>query len=141
MTPWIIQSMDFSRPEYWSVWPFLSSGDLPYTGIEPGSPTLQADSLPAEPQGKPRNTGAGSLSLLQGIFPTQELNWGLLHCRWILYQLNYKGSQCLSGLLFLLQWITFCQNCSLRPVYLEWPCPAWLMASLSYMNPFTMTRL
>ena len=31
------------------------------------------------------NTGVGSLSLLQGIFPTQELNWGLLHCRQILY--------------------------------------------------------
>ena len=35
----------------------------------------------------------GSLSLLQRIFPTQGLNWGLLHCRWILYQLNYEGSQ------------------------------------------------
>ena len=34
----------------------------------------------------------GSLSFLQGIFPTQELNWGLLHCRWILYQLSYRGA-------------------------------------------------
>ena len=34
----------------------------------------------------------GSLSLLQGIFPTQESNWGLLHWRQILYQLNYKGN-------------------------------------------------
>ena len=33
----------------------------------------------------------GSLSLLQRIFPTQELNGGLLHCRWILYQLSYQG--------------------------------------------------
>ena len=39
-----------------------------------------------------QNTGVGSLSLLQGIFPTLELNWGLLHCRWILYQLSYQGS-------------------------------------------------
>ena len=39
-----------------------------------------------------QNTGVGSLSLLQGIFPTQESNWGLLHCRWILYQLSYWGS-------------------------------------------------
>ena len=39
--------------------------------LEPRSPALQADSLPAEPQGKPRNTGVGSLSLLQQIFPTQ----------------------------------------------------------------------
>ena len=35
---------------------------------------------------------SGSLSLLQGIFPTQESNQGLLHCRWILYQLSYQGS-------------------------------------------------
>ena len=39
-----------------------------------------------------QNTGVGGLSLLQGIFPTQELNPGLLHCRWILYQLSHKGS-------------------------------------------------
>ena len=46
----------------------------------------------AEPQGKPKNTGVGSLSLLQGIFLTQESNQGPLHCRWILYQLSYQGS-------------------------------------------------
>ena len=39
-----------------------------------------------------QNTGVGSLSLLQGIFPTQELNWGLPHSRQILYQLSYQGS-------------------------------------------------
>ena len=39
-----------------------------------------------------QNTGVGSLSLLQGIFPTQGLNPGLLHCRWILYQLSHQGS-------------------------------------------------
>ena len=92
VTPWTIQSMEFSRPEYWSGQPFPSPGDLPNPGIEPRSPTLQTDSLPAEPQGKPNNTGVGSLSLLQRIFPTQESNWGLLHCRWILYQLSYQGS-------------------------------------------------
>ena len=54
--------------------------------------TLQADSLPAEPQGKPKNTCVGSLSLLQQIFLTQELNLGLLHCGQILYQLSYQGS-------------------------------------------------
>ena len=53
---------------------------------------LLADSLPAEPQGKPKNTGVGSISLLQGIFRTRESNQGLLHCRWILYQLRYQGS-------------------------------------------------
>ena len=54
--------------------------------------TFQVDSLPFEPQGKPRNTRAGSLSLLQWIFLTQELNQGLLHCRWIPYQLRYQES-------------------------------------------------
>ena len=94
-TPWTVAhqaplSMGFSRPEYWSGLPFPSPGDLPNSGIEPRSPTWQADSLPAEPPGKPKNTGVASLSLLQGIFPTQESNQGLLHCRWILYQLSYQ---------------------------------------------------
>ena len=54
---------------------FLSSpGDHPNPGIEPRSSALQADSLPAEPQGKPRYTGMGNLSLLQWIFLTQESN-------------------------------------------------------------------
>ena len=56
------------------------------------SPTLQAGSLPSEPPGKSKNTVVGSLALLQGVFPTQESNWGLLHFRQILYQLSYRGS-------------------------------------------------
>ena len=71
---------------------FPFSRDLPNPEIEPRSPTLRADYLPAEPQGKPKNTGVGSLSLLQEIFPTQGLNPGLLHCRQILYQLSYQES-------------------------------------------------
>ena len=70
---------------------FPSPGDLSNPGIEPRSPTLQVDSLLAEPPGKHKNTGVGSLSLFQQIFPTQESNQGLLHCRWILYQLSYEG--------------------------------------------------
>ena len=71
----------------WVAFPF--SRDLPNSGIEPRSLALQADSLPAEPQGKPKNTRVGNLSLLQQISPTQESNPGLLHCWWILYQLSY----------------------------------------------------
>ena len=89
---WSIQSTEFSRPEYWSGQPFPSPGDLPNPGIERRSPTLQADSLPAELQGKPKCTGVGSLSLLQWICLTQESNQGLLNCRWILNQLRYQGS-------------------------------------------------
>ena len=48
--------------------------------------------LSAETPGKPQNTEVGSLTLLQRIFPTQESNWGLLHCRQTLYQLSYQGS-------------------------------------------------
>ena len=91
VTPWTIQLVEFSRPESWSGQPFHSPGHLTNPGIKPRSPTLQADSLSAESQGKPKNTGVGSLSLLQGIFPTQESNQGLLHCRQILYQLSYQG--------------------------------------------------
>ena len=67
--------MEFSRPEYWSGQPFPSPGDLLNPGIDPRSPAVHADSLPAEPQGKPKNTGVGSLSLLQGTFLTQGSNW------------------------------------------------------------------
>ena len=78
--------MEFSRLEYWSGLPSPPPGNLSNTGIEPKSPALQADSLLSEPPGKLMNTEVGSLSLLQGIFLTQELN-----CRRILYQLNYHG--------------------------------------------------
>jgi len=81
--------MEFSRPEYWSGLPFPSPRDLPNSGIKPRSPALQVDSLPDEPQGKPKNTGVGS-SLLLWIFLTQELNRGLLHSRWILYQPSFE---------------------------------------------------
>ena len=52
-SPQVSLSMGFSRQEYWSGLPFSSPGDLPNPEIEPGSPALQADSLPSEPPGKP----------------------------------------------------------------------------------------
>ena len=63
VTPWTIQSVEFSRPDLYSPW------------NSPG-----------------QNTGGGRLSLLQGIFPTQGSNPGLLHCRQILYHLSHKYS-------------------------------------------------
>ena len=58
MTLWTVASkaplsMGFSRQDYWSGLPFPSPRDLPNPGIEPGSPTLQADALSSEPPGKP----------------------------------------------------------------------------------------
>ena len=57
--PWTVAyqaplSMEYSRQEYWSGLLFPSPGDLPDTGIEPRSPASQADSLPSELPGKPR---------------------------------------------------------------------------------------
>ena len=84
--------MGFPRQEYCSGLLCLPPGDLPNPGIKPSCPALQEDSLPSEPPEKPKNTGVGSLFLLQGVFPIQESNWGLLHCRWILYQLSHGGN-------------------------------------------------
>ena len=109
------QSMASFRQEYRSGLPLPPLGDLPYPGIAPGSPALQADSEPPgwiveseshsvvstslrphgpySPWNSPgQDTGVGSLSLLQGIFPTQGWNPSLPHCRWILYQLSHQGS-------------------------------------------------
>ena len=81
---------------------YFSSLDITYTFSESVSRSLVSDSL--QPHGlKPtrllcswnspcKDTGVGSHSLLQGIFLTQGLNLGLLHCRWILYHLSHQGS-------------------------------------------------
>ena len=58
-TPWTVShqallSLGFPRQKYWSGMPFPFPGDLPDPGIKPTSPTLQADSLPSEPPGKPQ---------------------------------------------------------------------------------------
>ena len=68
--------MEFSRPEYWSGYLFPSAGDLPNPGIKPRSPALQVNSLPAEPQGKPKPTGVGSLSLSPADLPRPGIKPG-----------------------------------------------------------------
>ena len=68
VTPRTIQSMEFSRILEWVAFPFSRGWSQPRDGTQVSA--LQVDSLPAEPQGKPKNTGVGSLSLLQQIFPT-----------------------------------------------------------------------
>ena len=101
LCPW-----GFSRQEYWSGFPCLPPGDLPNPEIEPRFPTFQADSLPSEPPRKPKNTGVGSLSLLQGIFLTQKSNQGFLYYRQILYHLSYQGSP-----IFINQFRLVTQSC------------------------------
>ena len=73
---------------------------------ESESRSVMPDSLPPHglysPSNSPgQNTEVGSLSLLQGIFPTQGLNPGLPHCRWILYQLSHEGSP------RILEWVAY----------------------------------
>ena len=127
-------SMGFSRQEYWSGLPFPSPGDLPDPGIEPGSPALQADTLPSEPP--PDNHLVVSDSLrtpwtiahqgaLSMEFPRQEywsglpfpspgdlsqpreLNPGVLHGRWILYHLSHgkRESRLQCNLRVLINWL------------------------------------
>ena len=72
--------------------PCPAPGVFPNSGVGLKSPTSQVASLPSEALGEPKSTGVGSLSFLQQIFPSQELNQGLLHCRQILYQLSYQRS-------------------------------------------------
>ena len=96
----------------WVAYPFSTDLHLPNPGMEPGSPALQADSLPTELPGKQlspwytyikgnlvrkwdfpgKNTGVGCHFLLQEIFPTQGLNPSLTHCRQMLYHLSHQGS-------------------------------------------------
>ena len=66
--------------EYWSGWPIPSPGNLPNPGISLGSPTLQVDSLPAEPPQKP----LGSSVLLQmALFHYFFNGWVILHCIYV----------------------------------------------------------
>ena len=97
--------------------------------------------VPAEPPGKPKNTGVGSLSRLQGNFPTQESNLGLLHCRQILCHLSHQGSP------RILEWVAY-------PFSGDLPDPGielgllhcrWILDQLSYLllllSHFSRVRL
>ena len=121
MAPWTVDrqaplSMGFSRQEYWSALPFPPPGDLPDPGIEPKSPAapaLAGGFFTTKPPGKAvhglhgpwnspgQKTVVGSHSLLQGTFPTQGLNPGLLHCSQILYQPSHQGSP------RILEWVAY----------------------------------
>ena len=127
-TPWTVAhqaplSMGFSRQEYWSRLAHPTPGDLPnpriklaspespalaggfFTTVQPGQVKVKliqscltlCDPIPSPGQ----NIGGGSLSLLQGIFPTQGSKPVLPHCRWILYQLSHQGSP------GILEWVAY----------------------------------
>ena len=73
--------------------------------------------------------GVGSLSLLQGIFPTHGLNLGLPHCRWILYQLSHQGS------LRILEWVAYPFS---RDIFSTLLHCRWILYQLSYQGSATV---
>ena len=107
-----------------------------------------------------QNIGVGSCSLLQGIFPTQGLNPGFLHCRWILYQLNHRGSP------RILDWVAypfsnrssgprnptgvsciadgFFTNWAIREALIAQSCPTlctpWTIQSMEFSRPEYWSR-
>ena len=113
-------SMEFPRQEYWSGLPVPSPWNLLDPGTELVSPAWQESPKQTHRQSRSRsvvsnflrpqglnswnpwnspgqNTGMCSLSLIQGIFPTQESNPDLLHCKQILYLLSHKVQEYWSG--------------------------------------------
>ena len=82
---WEVGEDSFSVTFLWSMWSESESRSVV-------SDSLQPCGLYSPWNSPGQNTGAGSLFLLQGIFPTQGLNPGLPLCRWILYQLSHQGS-------------------------------------------------
>ena len=89
------------------AFPFLPNSLTPLCLAAQSCPTL-CDPMYCSPPGSSvhgdspsKNTGVDCQTLLQGIFPTQESNPGLPHCRWVLYCLSHQGSQ------WLLQWIAY----------------------------------
>ena len=107
-TPWTVAcqaplSTEFSRQEYWNGLPpptrFLS---IVKAKVAQSCWSLCDPQGPYCPWNSPgQNTGVSSLSLLQGIFPTQGSNPGLLYCRWVLYQLSHEGSP------GILEWVAY----------------------------------
>ena len=92
--PWTVVyqvslSMGFSRQEYWSGVPFPSPGDLPDPGIEPRSPALQAEALPTEPPGKPKE--CIDMVILTLTVIEMENTFGLLFLSSSLIQMSFKS--------------------------------------------------
>ena len=87
---YIVHGIFQARKLEWVAVPFSRGSSKPRDGTQVSR--IAGTFFTSEPPGKPKNTGVGSLSFLQKIFPTQESNQGLLHCRQILYQLSYQGS-------------------------------------------------
>ena len=128
-TSWTVQSLEFSRPEYWSVGSLsLLQGMFPTQGWNPGLPHCGLILYQLSYKGSPRILG--SLSLLQRIFPTQESNWGLLHCRQI-YQGSPNRTQWLKQKKQIKHGVRFLLLCYFACPLLH--CMSLLLHCMSYM--------
>ena len=109
VTPWTAAhqaplSVGFSRQEYWNGLPSPSPGDLPHPGIEPGSPALQANSLPSELPGKP------NLSFCGWLFSFSVLSSGFIH---VVARVDFCLLLCLNGA------YTLCVFCTMSKVLFQ----------------------
>ena len=154
------KSMEFSRPEYWSGLPFPSPVDLPNPGIEPRSPTLQADSLPDKPQGKPLllTAAAAAATSLQSCLTlcdpidgsppgSSEMGLGVKPERWsqnqvLVSQVCTESTSDDSSLTPKCSWVcTHCWGCYMR-AYWPLPSPVNYFCSLTvntWLTPKTAT--
>ena len=89
VTPWTVHGILQATILQWVTLPFSreSSQSMDQTRVS----SITGGFFTSGVTRKPKNTGVGSLSLLQRIFPTQESNWGLLHCRRILLPTELSG--------------------------------------------------
>ena len=113
------------------------SPDLPNPGIEPRSPSLQSDSLPVEPQGKPKNTGMGSLSLSGS---SQPRSWTGVSCiagrfftSWTIREACYR--ECYLKMNGRSLWILSCFKLTIMHLYLkEYPLPIKILPRLQVLS-------
>ena len=89
-SPWNSPGQNTGVEKYWIFFPFSRGSSQPRDRTHVSH--TAGGFFTSWVTRKPKNTGVGNLCLLQGIFPTQESNRCLLHCRWILYQLNFQGA-------------------------------------------------
>ena len=118
--------------EYWSGLPFLFPGDFPHPGIEPGSPALQADSLPTEPPQKPHKLY--TLLLIKSVLNSCLLNHDRMHILLISILYSYSNIAIAvlvkviqSCQLFITLWTIACQ----APLYMEARVLKWVVIPFS----------
>ena len=129
-------SMGFSREEYWSGLLFRPPGDLPDSGIKPGSPALQADSLPPEPPGKPLffsswGCPANGHSALSWVRDT----WTCVLCPSELLKGSHPQGLVLSA---IPKSPSFCICELVTDESISWPQGAWLLQTPPLSSPGTL---